>query len=107
LGSGFGGGQARPSKQPPLFVPPLSHSTLLDQPSPEDAHDVLDFLRRHFSAGGYSVPFGQTLPAARACCVLGQEDGVAAHRGLSAIVFGQGGGEAFDDEPPAMVEHNV
>lgn len=67
-------------------------------PSGQDANDIVDFLVAETLIFCDAVPFCEAGAAAGCGGVLGDEDGVAAHRGLAAVVFGLRGRYALVNE---------
>jgi hypothetical protein len=75
------------------------------QPRAKHLNDIVQLRFAKCPALRNKVPFCQTGSAARACCVLSDECGVAAHGGLAAIVRGFGGGQALGEELPRVLKH--
>ena len=72
------------------------------QPSCEDRDDVFDLFVGEFISLWDAVPFFETAAAAGGGGVLGDENGMAAHWRLPAVVLRFGRREAVANELPAM-----
>jgi hypothetical protein len=78
---------------------------LVRQPTGDDRDDVSLFVRGQRAPGFDCMPFGKASPTARGGGVLGDEDGMAAHRRLLSIVARDRRREPFSDERGSMSEH--
>src|SRR4051794_25389193 len=67
-------------------------------PAADHADDILPLLRRQLLPGLDPVVSVEARPAAGTRCVLGDEDGVAAVRGLLPVLDRESRGEALADQ---------
>jgi len=90
--------RAAPSSR---FYPKTVHEPAIDH-----GDDVLLLFQGERAPARNAVPLGKALAAAGGGGVLGDEDRVATHRRLLAVIGGLSGREALSDEVAGMIEYD-
>ena len=88
---------------PSNWLRELSHFGM--KPSFEHCGDIGLLIRGEGTAAWYPMPFLQATAAAAGCCMLRNKDWMTPKRGLFPIILRHGGGQAFCDKVPGMVEN--